>query len=175
MDSGSRRGKDWPRADGSRHSSDGVLAIVITLLVLDLRAPQDRGAMLRQLLEQWPAYVAYLASFAYAGVIWVNHHQLFTRIAAVDTGLLWRNLSAAADHLRPAVSHRSARQRLSGTEICRDQAAGLIFYALAGGRGRIWARSTPPGCCCSTTWRTTSGCSRSIRRRRFLPGNAGAP
>jgi uncharacterized membrane protein len=73
--------------------SDGVLAIVITLLVLDLRAPQERGAMLQQLLQQWPAYLAYLASFAYVGVIWVNHHQLFTRIAAVDTGLLWRNLT----------------------------------------------------------------------------------
>jgi uncharacterized membrane protein len=71
--------------------SDGVLAIVITLLVLDLRAPA--GHMLTQLLRQWPAYLAYLASFGYVGVIWVNHHQLFTRIAAVDSGLLWRNLA----------------------------------------------------------------------------------
>jgi uncharacterized membrane protein len=72
--------------------SDGVLAIAITLLVLNLRAPGGGGDMRRELLDQWPAYVAYLASFAYVGVIWVNHHQLFTRIAAVDLGLLWRNL-----------------------------------------------------------------------------------
>jgi uncharacterized membrane protein len=71
--------------------SDGVLAIAITLLVLDLRAP-GAGDMRHQLLGEWPAYLAYLASFAYIGVIWVNHHQLFTRIAAVDLGLLWRNL-----------------------------------------------------------------------------------
>jgi uncharacterized membrane protein len=73
--------------------SDGVLAIVITLLVLDLRAPDSSGHMLHQLLQQWPSYLAYLASFGYVGVIWVNHHQLFTRIDSVDSGLLWRNLA----------------------------------------------------------------------------------
>jgi uncharacterized membrane protein len=72
--------------------SDGVLAIVITLLVLELHAPDERGAMLSGLIEQWPGYLAYLASFAYVAVIWVNHHELFTRIQAVDRGLLWRNL-----------------------------------------------------------------------------------
>jgi uncharacterized membrane protein len=71
--------------------SDGVLAIAITLLVLDLRAPGS-GSFRHQLLAEWPGYLAYLASFAYIGVIWVNHHQLFTRIAAVDLGLLWYNL-----------------------------------------------------------------------------------
>jgi uncharacterized membrane protein len=72
--------------------SDGVLAIVITLLVLDLHAPEQPGEFRSGLLDQAPVYVAYLASFVYVGVIWVNHHQLFTRIDAVDTGLLWRNL-----------------------------------------------------------------------------------
>jgi uncharacterized membrane protein len=85
-----RRGR---LSDSSRVEafSDGVLAIVITLLVLDLRAPAAH--FLTQLSRQWPAYLAYLASFGYVGVIWVNHHQLFTRIAAVDSGLLWRNLA----------------------------------------------------------------------------------
>lgn len=69
--------------------SDGVLAIVITLLVLDLRAPERSGAMLDELLGQWPVYLAYLASFGYVGVIWVNH-QLFTRVAAVHSGVLRR-------------------------------------------------------------------------------------
>jgi uncharacterized membrane protein len=73
--------------------SDGVFAIVITLLVLDLKAPATKHQVLHDLLGQWPAYVAYLASFAYVGVIWVNHHQLFTRIARVNAGLLWRNLA----------------------------------------------------------------------------------
>ena len=49
--------------------SDGVLATVITLLVLELHPPSEPGAMLTELLEQWPGYLAYLASFGYiAGV-----------------------------------------------------------------------------------------------------------
>jgi len=109
--------------------SDGVLAIVITLLVLDLRAPDTRGAMLQQLLHQWPLYVAYLASFAYVGVIWVNHHQLFTRIAGVDTGLLWRNLALLLTTSVlpfPTAVLGSAFQH--GTQ--RDETVGLVFYAL---------------------------------------------
>ena len=73
--------------------SDGVFAVAITLLVLGLKTPAHRGTLLRDLLAQWPAYVAYLASFTYVGVIWVNHHQLFTRIVRVNAGLLWRNLA----------------------------------------------------------------------------------
>jgi uncharacterized membrane protein len=109
--------------------SDGVLAIVITLLVLDLRAPADRGAMLDELLRQWPVYIAYLASFAYVGVIWVNHHQLFTRIGAVDTGLLWRNLALLLTTSVlpfPTAVLGSAFQH--GNH--RDQVVGLILYAL---------------------------------------------
>lgn len=109
--------------------SDGVLAIVITLLVLDLRAPDTRGAMLQQLLHQWPVYVAYLASFAYVGVIWVNHHQLFTRIAGVDTGLLWRNLALLLTTSVlpfPTAVLGSAFQH--GSQ--RDETVGLVFYAL---------------------------------------------
>ena len=44
-------------------------------------------------MAQWPTYLAYLASFIYIGVVWVNHHALFTRITSVDTGLLWCNLA----------------------------------------------------------------------------------
>lgn len=109
--------------------SDGVLAIVITLLVLDLRAPEEAGAMLDELLAQWPVYLAYLASFAYVGVIWVNHHQLFTRIAAVDSGLLWRNLALLLTTSVlpfPTAVLGSAFQH--GNH--HDQVVGLVFYAL---------------------------------------------
>src|SRR5258708_3131984 len=73
--------------------SDNVMAVAITLLVLDLSFRSSPGHVLADLLRQWPAYLAYLASFGLVGVIWVNHHQMFTRIAAVDTGLLWPNLA----------------------------------------------------------------------------------
>jgi uncharacterized membrane protein len=109
--------------------SDGVLAIVITLLVLDLKAPVEKGEMLRQLVEQWPAYLAYLASFGYVGVIWVNHHQLFTRIAAVDSGLLWRNLAlllvTSVLPFPTAVLSSAFQYGNHG-----DRTTALIFYAL---------------------------------------------
>ena len=107
--------------------SDAVLAIVITLLVLDLRAPEKPGATLHELLQQWPVYVAYLASFASVGVIWVNHHQLFTRIASVDTGLLWRNLTLLVPTaLLPFPTAVVGNAFQHGTH--HDQAVSLTFY-----------------------------------------------
>ena len=74
--------------------SDGVFAIVITLLVLDLHVPQHpRGQLLAALAQQWPAYLGYLASYMYVAVIWLNHHQAFKRIDRVDKGLQLANLT----------------------------------------------------------------------------------
>jgi uncharacterized membrane protein len=74
--------------------SDGVFAVAITLLVLDLRVPHnapDGPALFRALLAQWPAYLAFVTSFATIGIMWVNHHRLFTLIRRADTGLLLLN------------------------------------------------------------------------------------
>lgn len=73
--------------------SDGVFAIVITLLVLDVRAPDSAPSeLLSDLLAQWPAYLGYLTSFLYVGVIWLNHHALFNRVQRVDKKLNLTNL-----------------------------------------------------------------------------------
>lgn len=74
--------------------SDGVLAVAITLLVLDLHIDTDRGhaGIGRQLGEHWPSYVAYVMSFFIIGVIWVNHHALLDLAARVDRQLLYLNL-----------------------------------------------------------------------------------
>ncbi|MGH8884628.1 MAG: TMEM175 family protein [Egibacteraceae bacterium] len=73
--------------------SDGVLAIAITLLVIEVRPPvHDSGRLLTALLAQWPAYLGYLTSFLYIAVIWVNHHAAFRRIRFIDKGLNWANL-----------------------------------------------------------------------------------
>lgn len=73
--------------------SDGVFAVAITLLVLNLVVPpHPPGGLLKALLDLWPAYIAYLASFIWVGVVWVNHHQVFKRIRAVDRGLFWVNM-----------------------------------------------------------------------------------
>ena len=70
--------------------SDGVFAIAITLLVLELKAPTG-GPLLRHLLQEWPAYVAYLVSFAFILIMWVNHHWMFQHIARSDQGLMLLN------------------------------------------------------------------------------------
>jgi uncharacterized membrane protein len=73
--------------------SDGVFAVAITILVLDLKEPvPGNGSVAHQLAQQWPHYVAYVVSFAVIGIIWVNHHTLFTKLARVDRSLLFLNL-----------------------------------------------------------------------------------
>lgn len=73
--------------------SDGVIAVAITLLALDLVvAGPGHGALLSQLGDHWPSFIAYLISFFTIGIIWVNHHDLVKNIAHVDRTLLFLNL-----------------------------------------------------------------------------------
>jgi uncharacterized membrane protein len=74
--------------------SDSVLAIAITLLVLDLRPPQlAPGQSLGEALAaQWPRYVALVSSFALIGLIWIHHHRLFRMLERADHTLLNLNL-----------------------------------------------------------------------------------
>jgi len=73
--------------------SDGVIAVAITLLALNLAvAGPGHGPLLRQLGDHWPSFVAYLISFFTIGIIWVNHHALVANIAVVDRTLLFLNL-----------------------------------------------------------------------------------
>ncbi|MEA2410273.1 MAG: potassium channel family protein [Thermoleophilaceae bacterium] len=73
--------------------SDGVMAIAITLLILEIKVPTGAGQDLpRQLLDQWPSYVSYVVSFVVIGVIWLNHHALFMHLTRVDRKLTALNL-----------------------------------------------------------------------------------
>jgi uncharacterized membrane protein len=73
--------------------SDGVFAVAITLLALDLAIPvPGHGHLTSQLSAHWPSFAAYLVSFLTIGIIWVNHHTLFNNIAHVDRPLLFFNL-----------------------------------------------------------------------------------
>jgi uncharacterized membrane protein len=75
--------------------SDGVLAIVITLLVIEIRPPEVHGGetLAAALWDQWPSYLAYFIAFAQIGVIWLNHHRLFDQVRVVDGPLLLLNLN----------------------------------------------------------------------------------
>lgn len=73
--------------------SDGVFAIAITLLVLDLRTPNaEPGRLAHALLHEWPSYAAYTVTFLLIGILWVNHHAVFRFIETADRTLLFLNL-----------------------------------------------------------------------------------
>ena len=76
--------------------SDGVFAIAVTLLVLELKVPQlaeeaGNGELWSALLNRWPSYAAYLVSFMTILIVWVNHHRLFTIIWRSDSRFLFIN------------------------------------------------------------------------------------
>jgi uncharacterized membrane protein len=75
--------------------SDGVLAIAVTLLILDLKVPAMEaldGSLAAALADEWPAYAAYVTSFLIIGIIWVNHHGVFALVSKVDRVTLFLNL-----------------------------------------------------------------------------------
>ncbi len=74
--------------------SDGVIAVAITLLALDLHVPDPAkpGSLAHHLGAQWPNYAAYAVSFLTIGVIWINHHAMLRRLVSVDHSILVLNL-----------------------------------------------------------------------------------
>lgn len=71
--------------------SDGVFAIAITLLVLEIKVPYSGAALGGELLRLWPSYFAYAVSFIVIGAIWLNHHVIFDHIVRADHQLLLLN------------------------------------------------------------------------------------
>ena len=75
--------------------SDGVFAVAITLLALNLAVAgpgPHQPSLAQQLAAHWPAFAAYVVSFATIGIIWVNHHMLFKSFSGIDRTLLFLNL-----------------------------------------------------------------------------------
>ncbi len=70
--------------------SDGVLAIIITIMVLELHVPE--GTDLAVLKEKLPVFLSYVLSFIYVGIYWNNHHHMFQATKQVNGGILWANL-----------------------------------------------------------------------------------
>jgi uncharacterized membrane protein len=140
--------------------SDGVLAIAITLLVIEIRPPAlHQGETLAQALwAQWPTYVAYLVSFLTIGVVWLNHHRVFTQVVRVDGPLLLLNLNlllwiglipfptaVVAEHLRDG---GGAAQTAAALYCGVLLVMGLAFAVLFGWvthDDRLLGRLPPPG------------------------------
>lgn len=70
--------------------SDGVMAIIITIMVLELKVPH--GVELSALTPLWPVFVSYILSFVYIGIYWNNHHHMFHAAREISGGVMWANL-----------------------------------------------------------------------------------
>src|ERR1700686_2227683 len=71
--------------------SDGVIAVAITLLILDIHVPTVQTRLLQASLNQWPSYLGYVTSFLVITIFWANHHNMFRHIQQVDYPLLLIN------------------------------------------------------------------------------------
>jgi uncharacterized membrane protein len=70
--------------------SDGVIAVIITIMVLELKVPH--GADLAALAPLWPVFLSYVLSFVFVGIYWNNHHHMLKLVESVDGAVPWANL-----------------------------------------------------------------------------------
>ena len=140
--------------------SDGVLAIAITLLVIEIHPPElhPGETLAHALWAQWPSYAAYLVSFLTIGVIWLNHHRVFTQVVRVDGPLLLLNLNlllwtglipfptaVVAEHLRDGgEAAHTAAALYCGVLLVMGLAFGALF-AWVTHTDRLLGRLPPPG------------------------------
>ena len=125
-------GRDDDRATTRLEAfSDGVIAIAITLLVLEIDVPRAGPQTLRAaLLAQWPSYLSYVASFLVIGIIWANHHHSFKYIRRTDHALRMINMlflmsvafipfptALLGEYLRQGQDARTAAAVYSGTML----------------------------------------------------------
>src|SRR5262245_14539134 len=71
--------------------SDGVIAIIITIIVLELRPPHDPS--IEALIPLAPMFLSYLLSFIYVGIYWNNHHHMMAAVDRVNGAILWANMA----------------------------------------------------------------------------------
>ncbi len=107
--------------------SDGVFAIVLTLLVLDLLPARAQSPI--QILEAWPTYLAFLAAFLTIGIMWLNHYRAMSKLRRADPVLLVLNLGLLLGaSLVPWPTALIARALEDGDRT--DQIAALFVFAL---------------------------------------------
>jgi uncharacterized membrane protein len=120
--------------------SDGVFAITVTLLVLEIRPPPDDGDLLDGLLTLWPSYLAYAVTFMFIGQVWVNHHVMFDHIQAADRVILFLNtmLLMVVAFLPFATSVLAEALRSSHGQQTAAVFYGIAFVATALTFNAIW-------------------------------------
>jgi uncharacterized membrane protein len=126
--------------------SDGVFAIAVTLLVLEIRLPSlpDGASLGGALGSLWPSYIGYVISFVTIGIMWVNHHAMFKYIGRVDRWFLLVNVffllsisfvpfptAVLAEHLREPESRRTAAVFYGGTFVVTAAAYNAVWWTAA--------------------------------------------
>jgi uncharacterized membrane protein len=109
-----------PARPGSAHRlvafSDGVFAVIITILVLALRPPAGTGYS--SLLRLWPTAVSYAISYLFIAIVWLNHHHLMRHAPPVSTNLVWANFTHLFSvSLVPFATSWVADSRLAGAPL----------------------------------------------------------
>jgi uncharacterized membrane protein len=127
---GAKAGADPVHRDSMRlvAFSDGVFAITVTLLVLEIRPPTDERHLLHGLLALWPSYLAYALTFLFIGQVWANHHVMFDHIRVADRVVLLLNtLLLMVVAFLPFVTSVLAGALRSG----HGQQTAAVFYGIA--------------------------------------------
>jgi hypothetical protein len=106
--------------------SDGVFAITITLLVLEIKPPTDYQNLLHGLAVLWPSYLAYALTFLFIGQVWVNHHVMFDHIRGADRAVLLLNTLVLMVALAfNGVWQYACRHRLIGEALGAEGATAI--------------------------------------------------
>jgi uncharacterized membrane protein len=140
--------------------SDGVFAIAITLLVLNIRVPTagvGSGGLWSALRGEWPTFAAYLTSFLIIGIMWVNHHSMFRHIVRVDRPLLFLNLllllwtallpfptSLVARYVNSGGANAHVAAAVYSTNLLLAAVAFSAIWAYAVRGGRLISAPMPP-------------------------------
>jgi uncharacterized membrane protein len=124
--------------------SDACFAIVITLLVIEIRLPHAQpGHLGRALLEAWPSYAAFALAFVYVGAIWLNHHGLFRTISRTDRGLSSINLGILGMSALMPFPTGVLAEALQGGNADDQRAAVILYGIIAGLMSTAWAPIFP--------------------------------
>jgi uncharacterized membrane protein len=176
-------GKHMRLATDERHDvtrveafSDGVFAIAITLLVLNIQIPTTEkvgpGGLANALLSQWPVYIAYLSSFITILIIWMSHHNLFRYIVRIDYMFLVLNglllLGVTLVPVPTAILARFVQSEPPDSALAAALYSGMFFYlaTLFNASWRDTSFHARPGyamppvhCCIWSRWASRSSVS----------------
>src|SRR3954452_25538972 len=128
--------------------SDGVFAVAITLLVLEINIPGGEN-LWHQLKEEWPSFASFFVSFWVIGIIWVNHHGVLDHLKRADRGVLYLNLfvlltvvfipfstALMAEHLKSGADENVAAAVYAGTLLAMSVGFGVLWSYITTHRER---------------------------------------